>query len=439
MSAKQFYFQFLNKFVVSKSFNATKTTLTSIFSRILNSSLNLISLPLTVNYLGKYEYGNWAIISSYAFFFAFADIGVGKGLVNRIASYNINESHKIKTDLSSSLLIVLLLQIILSILFFALYFLSSKFYPELNINFKYSICIIALTAIFSLPLNVLQGLLNGLQKGYIYNLSILASNIFTFAFLLLIIKLKLSIVWLTACYFFLPVITGYYVAINYFRKERKLIPEIKISEFKTGLKIVSEGSVFFVILVFSVLGTSVDAIIINNFATKDNITTYAVVQKFFSLVILMQYFFVPYWPVLTNAIVQRDFSWINTSFKQIRIYSTFFSVLIPIIIFFCIDILVKKFFKIDISIPVVLSLGLMLYAINNSIGEQFMPIMMTKYLYKKLLFLTIIAGVLSIFIKIYVIKFLGFEYIGFASLISYSIFFTIPSYFFTSKFIKSLK
>jgi O-antigen/teichoic acid export membrane protein len=438
MKIKQLYYFFRNKFVLSKSFNATKTTITAILSRILNSSLNLISLPLTVNYLGKYEYGNWVIISSYAVFFAFADIGVGKGLVNRIASYDLHDSENIKRDLSSSLLIVTILQILLAILFVILFFFSNKFYPNLNLNFKNSICIIALTAILSLPLNVLQGLLNGLQKGYIYNLSIFSSNILTFLFLVVIIKLRLSIVWLTACYFFIPVITGYFVCFSYFRKEPRYIPEIKKSDFNKGLNIVKEGSVFFIILIFSVLGTSVDAIVINNFATKENITTFAIVQKFFSVVLLMQYFFVPYWPVITNAIVQKDFKWIKTTFRKIRIYSTFLSIVIPIIIFFSLNFLVKILFKTEISIPMILSLGLMFYAMNNSIGEQFMPIMMTKYLYSKLLLLTVIAGVLSIFIKIYFLKFWGYEYIGFASFISYFLFFTIPSYWFSSKFIKSL-
>lgn len=423
---------------MSKSFNATKTTLTSIASRILNSSLNLISLPLTVNYLGKYEYGNWAIISSYAVFFAFADIGIGKGLVNRIASYEVDDTESIKKDLSSSLLIVVLIQLLLLSIFFLIYFVSDKYFPLIDLNFKKSISIIALTAILSLPLNILQGLLNGLQKGYIYNLSIFSSNLLTFIFLIYIIQFRLSIVWLTACYFLLPVFTGYFVGFRYFKKEIRYIPEFNLSHFKNGINIVKEGSIFFIILIFSIVGTSVDAIILNNFATKDNITTFAVAQKFFSLVLLMQYFFVPYWPVLTNAIVQKDFNWIKTTFRKIQFYSTILSVLIPIIIFLCLDILMKVFFKTEISVPIILSLGLMLYAMNNSIGEQFMPIMMTKYLYSKLLMLTVLAGILSVFIKIYFLKFWGYEYIGFASFISYTLFFTVPCYWFSRKFINSL-
>ena len=219
MRISSIYNNLLNKLIVSKSFNATKTTLTSIASRILNSSLNLISLPLTVNYLGKYEYGNWAIISSYAVFFAFADIGIGKGLVNRIASYEVDDTESIKKDLSSSLLIVVLIQLLLLSIFFLVYYVSDKYFPLIDLNFKKSISIIALTAILSLPLNILQGLLNGLQKGYIYNLSIFSSNLLTFIFLIYIIQFRLSIVWLTACYFLLPVFTGYFVGFRYFKKE----------------------------------------------------------------------------------------------------------------------------------------------------------------------------------------------------------------------------
>ncbi|MDQ3013711.1 MAG: hypothetical protein M3X11_23770, partial [Acidobacteriota bacterium] len=57
----------------------------SITAKAITAATTLISIPLTVNYLGTERYGMWMTISSVIAMLAFADLGMGNGLVNSIA------------------------------------------------------------------------------------------------------------------------------------------------------------------------------------------------------------------------------------------------------------------------------------------------------------------------------------------------------------------
>src|SRR5438552_374368 len=61
------------------------TSATSILSKGVSLLTMLISVPLTVNYLGAERFGLWMTVSSLVTFLAFADFGIGNGLLTGIA------------------------------------------------------------------------------------------------------------------------------------------------------------------------------------------------------------------------------------------------------------------------------------------------------------------------------------------------------------------
>ena len=52
--------------------------------KIFSALINLITIPLTVNYLGSERFGLWMAISSIIVLMSFADLGLGNGLLNAI-------------------------------------------------------------------------------------------------------------------------------------------------------------------------------------------------------------------------------------------------------------------------------------------------------------------------------------------------------------------
>src|SRR6266699_741403 len=67
---------------------AALSTITSIAARGMTLLTVVISVPLTVRYLGTERYAVWMTISSLVAMLTFADLGIGNGLLNAVS-----ESH----------------------------------------------------------------------------------------------------------------------------------------------------------------------------------------------------------------------------------------------------------------------------------------------------------------------------------------------------------
>ena len=68
------------------------TSISTIGTRVITAIVGIISVPMTLHYLGAERYGLWMAISSFIAMLTFADLGVGNGLFNAVAeSYGIDD------------------------------------------------------------------------------------------------------------------------------------------------------------------------------------------------------------------------------------------------------------------------------------------------------------------------------------------------------------
>ena len=90
--------------------------------KLFSGLINLMTIPLTVNYLGSERYGLWMGISSILALMSFADLGLGNGLVNAISKANGRKSNDdAKIAVSSTFFILLFISIILFLLFISFF------------------------------------------------------------------------------------------------------------------------------------------------------------------------------------------------------------------------------------------------------------------------------------------------------------------------------
>ena len=155
-----------------------RVALTGIATAIATSVavlVSLISIPLTVNYLGPGRYGVWLTISSLLSWLAITDMGFGSlALINLLAEARGRDDIKAARSLISTALIALCgIAGILTLLFF----LSYPYVPwpavfnakdvisssELTLSVEISFCIFALM----FPTSLLNAVYSGYQEGYI--------------------------------------------------------------------------------------------------------------------------------------------------------------------------------------------------------------------------------------------------------------------------------
>src|SRR5512136_2603306 len=54
-------------------------------ARMIIALSGVVSVPLTVHYLGKEQFGLWMVVSSMVVWMQLADFGIGNGLTNAVA------------------------------------------------------------------------------------------------------------------------------------------------------------------------------------------------------------------------------------------------------------------------------------------------------------------------------------------------------------------
>src|SRR3984957_323827 len=87
-------------------------------ARVVQVGTSLVTVPLTLKYLGNERFGLWMTISSVLAMAAFADFGVGNGVLNTVAkAYGKDDVEGIRKAVSSGFAVLNLIAASLLLLF----------------------------------------------------------------------------------------------------------------------------------------------------------------------------------------------------------------------------------------------------------------------------------------------------------------------------------
>jgi len=86
-----------------RSARAKKNIAAMFFLKGVSAVCSLIIVPLTIDYVSKYEYGIWLTISSLVAWLSFFDLGIGNGMRNKVITAIAQGKHRLaKTYVSTS-------------------------------------------------------------------------------------------------------------------------------------------------------------------------------------------------------------------------------------------------------------------------------------------------------------------------------------------------
>jgi O-antigen/teichoic acid export membrane protein len=106
-----------------RSTNAIKNIIASFGIKGVSIAVQLLLVPLTINYVNSTQYGIWLTLSSIVAWFSFFDIGFGNGLWNRFAEAKaIGNYTKAKVYISTTYICLGAIFTIVWILFFCINF-----------------------------------------------------------------------------------------------------------------------------------------------------------------------------------------------------------------------------------------------------------------------------------------------------------------------------
>jgi len=404
--------------------------------KIFSAAINLITVPLTVHYLGSERYGLWMAISSVITLMGFADLGLGNGLLNAVSKANgRNNINEAQVAVSSTFFILLGISFLLFLIFISIFpFISWK--DVFNVRSALAIreagptmFTLVMILLINIPLGIIQRIQDGYQEGYRFQLWLILGSLISFAGLLICIYFKGSLTWLVLAYSGGPIIATTLNGVHLFSKKRKsLIPNFRFFNLKTGKTLIKSGLIFFLLGLFTLLANASDDIVITQTLGPSAVAGYEIVKKLFFFSMFTQYIIQPLWPAFAEAMESGDIAWAKNTVKKGLMLSIISAAIIslPLLIFG------KQIVTIWVSAQYIpswsLLIGFYVFVLLGNYGGVMSTFLNSGPLLSKQLIMVGLAGTGSVLLKILFSLNFGVSGIVWATVVSYSIFFVGPSY-----------
>lgn len=303
----------------------TLTTIAALGARGISLLTMLISVPLTVHYLGTERYGLWITLSSISAVLGFANLGIGNGLVNAVArAHGRNDQELIERYVSSAFFVLIGVIVALAVLFVPLY----KVVPWaslFNVSSHRAVSEAApATAVFvgcmlaAVPMEIVNRVQSGYQEGFVSNIWIGIGGVLGLIGVLIAIELRLGLPWLVGALTGGPVIASALNSIVFFGRQRpSLRPRLSKAHWNATRIIAGVGALFLVLQISSAAAYESDSLIVAQVLGPREVTQFAVPMRLFMLAPLVLTLVVtPLWPAYGEAVTRGDGDWLTTALRR---------------------------------------------------------------------------------------------------------------------------
>ena len=319
---------------------AGRTAFTAMVASTVNIATGLITVPITLSYLGVERYGLWMALTSFVALLTFSDMGLTIGLQNALAECNGRDDRKNPVSyISSAFFVMGLVFVILTAL--ALFILPQiPFEHLIKVNSEIARGELLPTAQtmliifgFGLLAGLIQPIYNAYQQGYWANLWLVIGRVAGFFAVLLCIWLKLGLPILVGCFMGLPFVAMGCGMFFLFKRMPWLKPSFGSISRKAMRRIFNTGMKAAIAQVAGTLINGGPALIIANQLGASAVTPFAVAQKLLATSnIILATALSSLWPAYGEAAARGDWAWIKKTFR--RSVKLGFAIQIPIFILF---------------------------------------------------------------------------------------------------------
>jgi len=300
-------------------------TASALLGRVMAISVSVISVPLTIGYLGGERYGVWVTIVSVVTFLSITDFGLAASLTNALGKAQAEDAHALGQRLVSSALLML------SLISFAILIAGNALAPRIAAllfpNLQSPVAraeivpavMIALSIFaLNLPLLVTSRVLAAYQESAVANLWNMAGSLGNLAALLGVIWFRGGLPWLVFGCFGVGLVANVACALWLFDFHKPwLRPTLSNVDPAFVRVLFADGWKFFVIGVGWMINWQTDNMVIAHFLGATHVTPYAVTFSLFAIATGLQTLAYPnLWPAYTEAYAQRDYEWIRKTLRS---------------------------------------------------------------------------------------------------------------------------
>ncbi len=411
------------------------TALSSGGVRCISIITSLISVPLTIGYLGTERYGLWMTISSFIGMLSFADLGLGNGLLNAISEANGKDDRYMASEYVSNAFFMLSgISVFLALVFVIIYpfIIWHKVFnissPTAVAEAGPAMAVFVCCFLLNMPLGIVQRIQMGYQEGFKNNLWQAIGSLLSLGAVLTIIYLRKGLPWLVSALSVIPVFVSLFNGVVLLGFQRPwLRPNIKHLTFKTSKKIYNIGMLFFVLQIAVAIAFSSDNIVISHILGLDSVSCYSVAMRLFMFIpMILSMILNPMWSSYGESIARGDMDWVRKTLV-ISLKMSFFISLIPsVFLIFMGNAVIHIWVGYEINPPFILMAGLGIWAVLSSMGSAVAMFLNGANVVRFQVICASLMCITSIIGKIFLAKAIGIAGIVWATVIAYTLFTVIP-------------
>ena len=299
----------------------------------------IITVPMTLPYLGQERFGVWMTVASFASVLSFMDLGVGNGLINRVAAAKATgDPIKLKFTIFHGLVLLLLIGMAVATLLIpvssllpwsSLIKVSS---PAATEEARKAVSIFVILFAASIPLGGLQKIYQGLQRAWIVHIVKGIGSLLSLALVYHLAQKKAGSPELLLATFgvqtFMPLLLFFILL-----KDRLIaIPTnkiIRISWISESKALIQIGGLFFVLQIGALIGWGGDSLIASSLLGAAEVSKLALVQRLFLFVSLpLSIMNAPLWSAYADARARNDKLFIRQTLRKSLVCTAFLAILI---------------------------------------------------------------------------------------------------------------
>ena len=323
---------------------AALTTLASAGARSVGIVTTLVSIPLTVHYLGTERFGLWATMSSLIVVLGLSDLGLGLALVNVISeAHGRDDREAARQSASSAFYFLTAVSLVLGATL-ALVYGSIPWASVFNVSSDQAAreagpAAAALIGCFllSLPLGVAQRIQMGYQEGFISSLWVALGSLLTLAGIAAAIWTEAGLPWLVLAAAGGPVVAAFFNSVALFGIRRRwMFPTIGRVTGRATRVLLTTGLSFFLLQAAMLIAYQSDTVVIAQVLGPEAVPQYAIPVRVFLLVPLLAGFVVtPLWPAYSESISRGDIGWVRKALRRSLAFSVIVAVVatVPLVAF----------------------------------------------------------------------------------------------------------
>lgn len=317
-----------------------QTALAAMTSRAINILSGLITVPVTLPYLGLEQFGIWMALTGFVAFLNFTDLGISVGLQTALTNCSAKKDKILPSQLITNAF-YLVIFIIIVLLTYAFYILPNVNITNVikieNSNNELVLLHSSQALIITFCLGLLSGMVQRIFEAYqhgLYSNSLLAiGRVLGFISIYICIHFELSLPIMMSLYMGLPFLLLFIGGIFLFILRPWLRPKFTVISFVQIHSIMRVGILSLGAQIGNALISTGPLLLLTAQYGASAIVPYALTQRILGVVgILLSVILTPLWPAYGEAKIRGDFKWVFSTLKKSILFTI--SVSLPVFIFF---------------------------------------------------------------------------------------------------------